>query len=212
VKYLIVIGCVVVGLAILIPLLLVVNLLVNTVRQAWRIARKVSAVVDPIQKGQPPDLLAIREIAANPEFRNELFEGLEGIGRSDLFPKEYRTLPAIAESALVSWLAHPNELQQAPDEIELHSEHVLESEIGPLRYFLYKFRTRPPSFAAENGWMAGTSGPFLDRPDGRFVPAKAMMSELEPFDSRLPEEHVKCTHESVVRGGVLKRMIEARKT
>lgn len=207
-KYLLIgIGCVV-GLGVIVALALVANLIVAALRQAARVTRRTEPIIDPIRKGKTPDRAAIAALAANPEFRNALYEELVDVERADLFPAEYRTLSAFAESALVSWLSHPNELQRSPDEIELVGEHFIDSEsdLGQIRYLLYRFRINPPSFAADRSWMAGAVGPFLAGADAPLVLPKALFSELEPFGKRSQEEHVRVVHASFLHSGGIEEL------
>lgn len=208
---------VLVGGPVAIGLLLLANLGIATLRQSWRIAKALDEVMGPIERGQPPDKAAILKLAGNPEFRNWLFDDLNSKGRTDLFPPEHRTVERYAEGVLASWLAHPNELQRAPTELELVQEVKVdsESELGMLRYLLFRFRIDPPSFAAERGWMAGVIGPFLEGSNPPLVLPKVMFSELEGFEKRSPEDHVQVAHRSLLRaGGVecLRRVLgEAKK-
>jgi hypothetical protein len=57
------------------------------------------------------------------------------------------------------------------------------------RYFIFKYRTQPPHWAAGDGWLAGAAGPYpidgnmLDRPT-------AIFSEFVKYDEATPEEHL----------------------
>lgn len=175
-----------VALVVLLIALLYLNMFVGTFRRAMRIQKMIAPVVDPIEDGKPPDLKAIREMASQPLCRNDLFDALEEIGKQDLFPREFRTVERFAESLLASWLSHPNELQRAPDAIELIGEHELDSEceLGPVRYFAFRYRIDPPSFAADRGWMLGVCGPFLRGADAPLVEPTGLFSELESVESQ----------------------------
>ena len=54
---------------------------------------------------------------------------------------------------------HPNELGAKPDEIE--AVRIIErTEDGKrCKFIVYRFRTRPPHWAARKGWLAGIAGP-----------------------------------------------------
>jgi hypothetical protein len=60
----------------------------------------------------------IRQIAEAPELRPMLHALLSHYAATDLFPAEYISQEAQAESTLVYWMLHPNELQAAPSAIE----------------------------------------------------------------------------------------------
>jgi len=92
---------------------------------------------------------------------------------------------------MVVWLMHPNELDAAPDAIVFVKEIDREDGSPPVkhRYFIFKYRKKPPHWAANKGWLAGATGPYtmdgklLDRPT-------AIFSEFVKFDEATPEEHL----------------------
>jgi hypothetical protein len=153
------------GLGVLIALFVLafaalwVNRYLASRRQCRYLQRKLEPVIAPLKAGVAADPSAIAPLAADAEFRNELFEALDQRGQAALFPAQYRTVEAFAESVLVSWLAHPNELQKAPDVLELVGKHVVESgtALGNLAYFLYRFRVEPPHFAADRAGSRRTA-------------------------------------------------------
>jgi len=59
------------------------------------------------------------DIAANSETRNWFYNALVKMGRSEIYPEEYRNQKSFAESNMVEWLVYPTELGRMPDEIEL---------------------------------------------------------------------------------------------
>src|ERR1051326_951157 len=61
----------------------------------------------------------INPLAENPEFRQDLFYLLTHYHREDLFPQKYYSFESAAESNMVNWLQHPNELDTIPSEIAL---------------------------------------------------------------------------------------------
>lgn len=201
----------VVALGILIFAGFFINLLWASHRQRKKVQRRLEPVLAPLREGKPYDQAALTALADDAEFRNALFDALEELGKSELFPPEQRTLEAFAESVFVSWLAHPNELQKPPDELELISMHHVDSEtdLGQFTYFLYRFKVKPPHFAADYGWMAGACGPFLEMPTPLLVTPTGLFSELEAFDTKTPEEHVAQVHKGAGRKDTVKDMREA---
>ena len=195
-----------VGLVVLGFIALVINLRIASARQAKLLRKRLAPVLDPIEAGAPPDAAAIEAMAADAELRNALFDALAASGRAALFPSKYRTVEAYAESLIVVWLAHPNELQKAPDEIELVGRRFVDvgGEVGKACYFLFRFRVRAPHFAAGRGWMAGACGPFSNEPRIPETAPVATFSELTPFDEKSPEEHVQIVHQSAVNHGAIK--------
>jgi hypothetical protein len=132
------------------------------------------------------------EVAASREMRNWLYDRLEEHGRLDLFPLELRTQEAFAESNMVAWLTYPTELGREPDEIELMK--IWSYDTGPpdgiIDYYLYRFRTYPPHWAAENDWMAGLAGPFLRKEAPSTKAYGGTFSKFEAWDGKTPEEHI----------------------
>ncbi|MEM9203133.1 MAG: hypothetical protein AAGC53_15860 [Actinomycetota bacterium] len=106
------------------------------------------------------DDAAIARIAADPETRLPLLSELSLTDETARVPAQFRTQAAIAEADMVRWLAYPAELGRAPDDIDLITRTALDDAGRPADLFVFKFRTHEPHWAAEKGWMVGTSGPY----------------------------------------------------
>lgn len=154
--------------------------------------REIEPVLAPLREGRTPSPDQIHALAARVETRSVLYRALGAMRRADLFPAHFATPEALAESDLVVWLAHGNELGAKPDAIE----HVktIERTIGAsgrrARYLVFRFRTDPPHWASKSGWMAGVAGPYLDRDEGFDTPQARVFSKFEAFDARAPEDHL----------------------
>jgi hypothetical protein len=180
------------GLALL-GALIYIGLIVRMVRKGTRRDRKVLALLQPVldavngDREPEPDYIA--RFAADPLTRGRLYDILEETGRTDLFPERYYSAPAFAEADLAYWLAHPNELGQAPAEIELMGtvSRARASKVGD--YYVFRFRTRPPHWAASDGWLAGIAGPYAAG-EPLDTSVSGTFSRLEPFDGRSLEGHV----------------------
>ncbi|MCI0448060.1 hypothetical protein L0152_33190, partial [bacterium] len=123
---------------------------------------KFFAAISLVRKGKDVADSDLQEIAASAETRNWLFERLNQLERPELFPEAFNTQEAFAESEMVNWLIFPTELGRVPDEIELMKVISIETpHDGPLDYYVFRFRTYEPHWAAKDGWTAGISGPFL---------------------------------------------------
>jgi hypothetical protein len=112
------------------------------------------------------------------------------LGKLPLFPEEFRTQAALAESNMVNWLMFPTELGRAPDEIELMHVATMDTEDGLVDYYVFRFRTLELHWGAKDGWMAGVSGPFLQKDAPSTVAYGDTFSRFDPWDSKKPEEHL----------------------
>ena len=162
------------------------------------LAARIQPVVARLQAGEMPAAEDLERFAADRATRKVLHEALEEHGKLELFPARFLTQEAMAEADLCAWLNHPNELGSVPDEIELMDVRPLNGgTFEGHRYYLFRYRMHPPHWAANDGWMAGVSGPYpAEGPVGRTAPGT--FSRFEPWDKRTPEEHVRVTHELVI--------------
>ncbi len=157
---------------------------------------KMFAVLGLAGHGKQPPRQPLREIAKSSETRNWVYRGLAELDRLDLFPAEYATQEAFAESEMVNWLTYPTELARVPDEIELMAVIPETLEEGAGETYVFRFRTLPPHWAAREGWMAGAAGPFLfaesPSPDAR----RGTFSTFTSWDEHSPEEHLRMIKET----------------
>jgi hypothetical protein len=140
---------------------------------------------------------AVAAVAESAEARKFLFDGLQKLERFHLYPAAYRNQAALAESDLVNWLIHPTELGRAPDAVELVQAVPFDTETdaGWADYYLFRFRTDAPHWAARYGWIAGVSGPFL-RKDAPTIQALGdTFSTFTPWDRKPAAEHVEDVRE-----------------
>jgi hypothetical protein len=95
----------------------------------------------------------------------------------------------LAQADLAGWLAFPTELEVEPDEIELLRtvEVPMLGEPGDL--FVFRFRTSPPHWAADKGWMVGVAGPFA-RSKQPSATGGFTFSKLTQEDAMTIEEHI----------------------
>ena len=156
----------------------------------------IGPVTTALANGSEPSEADVLRFARDRVTRQVLFEVLREAGRIDLFPSELRTWPALAEANLVAWLCHPNELQVPPDEIELMAT-LPAPGAADTHYFLFRYKTNPPHWAAKDGWMAGVAGPYdLTKDPEPYAPGT--FSRFEAFESRTHEEHVAIHHRLVI--------------
>lgn len=161
---------------------------------------EVGPLVSAIESGQQYSSDTLTSLAKRRDTRSVLFRTLHEVKKSGLFPKEYGALWQIAESDLTAWLMHPNELGAVPDEMILAKE-IERSEGEPpqrYRFFIFKFRTLPPHWAADKGWTAGIAGPYWDG-ELPLTSPPGVFSRFESFDSATPEEHLQKTEDLVLK-------------
>ncbi len=132
----------------------------------------------------------IVRLTQNIELRNVLYDALKESGKLQHFPNRFLNQESLAESDLAFWLAHPNELGKAPDEIELKakiSKTMSNNKTG--EFYLFRFRVKEPHWAAKNGWMAGMTGPYIKGGELE-TSAEGTFSELDSYESKNADEHV----------------------
>lgn len=153
---------------------------------------RLYALLSLLRQDQEVDPSIVAELAGCPETRIWLFDGLQKLERFALYPAEYRTQAALAESDLVNWLIHPYELGRAPEEIEFVQVIPFDggADAAWLDYYLFRFRTDPPHWSARHGWMAGVSGPFLHKDTPAAQALGDTSSQFTPWDMKLLGEHV----------------------
>jgi len=152
---------------------------------------KMFAVLALVRLGENVAVHELVSIAQSSETRNLLYDGLASRGRQDLFPVEYSTQEAFAESDMVNWLAYPTELGRPPSDLELMKVIFEEDEDGTrLRFYVWKFCMSDPHWASENGWMAAISGPFDLSEGPNTCPLGSTFSRFDKWDSYRPEQHL----------------------
>jgi hypothetical protein len=158
--------------------------------------------MDAVRENRPSAQDMVTELAEVPATRNYLFARLKEIGKADMFPAALRSLEKVAESDLARWLMHPNELGDAPAEMEMVRRLAVRGEGRSGSIFLFRFRAGPSNFAAGRGWMAGVAGPYWDgfeSPDF----ASGSFSELARFDRLTVEQHVEFLRRASEKKGLV---------
>ncbi len=177
----------------------------NAIRASGKRDRKLDERIEPALKAVEGNSSDVRDVimgfAEDSATRNHLFFRLKELGKEDLFPVEYRILEMVAESDLVRWLMHPNELSNTPSEIELVQKFPVKEVTKNGTCFLYKFRSKSPDWASKIGWMAGVAGPYWEdeSPDA----ARGTFSEFKPFDEMTEEEHVEFLKNALFQKGLV---------
>lgn len=120
--------------------------------------------LDPIgmkvQAGQAVSAQEIEALAARPEIRFMLFAMLRDMKHPELLPTEYCSSVEQGESALAYWMMHPNELQDAPEAIELVETVKRQIEGQETDFHVYRYKMPAGHWAAKDGWILGLAGPM----------------------------------------------------
>jgi hypothetical protein len=147
------------------------------------------SAVDAVRKDRPDAREIVARSAEVPLIRNYLYVELKQMGKADLFPISCRTVEKVAESSMVRWLAHANELNGVPSKIELISRVSVRRAEGTGAVFFFRFRSEPPHWAARKGWMMGIAGAYWD---GEELPevASGTFSQFIPLDEMPVEKQI----------------------
>jgi hypothetical protein len=157
-------------------------------RRAYRgLLAQIAPITQALGAGRDPTEADLVAFASDRRTRRVLYDVLDHQSKLHLFPSQFLTWEAMAEADLAAWLNHPNELGSPPDEMELVTR--VRAPQADTHYFAFRFRMRPPHWAAKDGWLAGVAGPYDLSKDPRPY-ASGTFSRFESFDSRTPEQHV----------------------
>jgi hypothetical protein len=96
----------------------------------------------------------------------------------------------IAQGDMVSWLAHGTELGAQPNAIELVGSIEVRASDGPCDLFVFRFRTDPPHWAADRGWMIGVAGPYLRSKQPTTTGLGYTFSVMAREDAMTVDDHV----------------------
>jgi hypothetical protein len=161
----------------------------KTVKRDKELDLRVEDVMRSVDEGRTPDQGLLMPLAKDPLTRAHLFGKLAETGKEDLFPDEFRSHEKLAESDLVRWLYHPNELGAVPTETELIFKHDVSEDGRTGTCYLFRFRVDTSHWAAERGWMCGLAGPFWsDEPNQSYGPST--FSEMAPYSDQSIEGHL----------------------
>lgn len=138
----------------------------SVARGARQRDEKILPLIDPIGEklaaGKQPSTEEIESVANKSYARPYLYEALKHFERLDLFPKQFTTQDAQAESKLVYWMMHPNELQDAPETIELAQKVTRELDGETCAFYVFRYQMSDGHWAAKDGWLLGLAGPFFE--------------------------------------------------
>ena len=99
---------------------------------------RIKPLYDKLESDQLVSQIEVLPFAQNMMTREMAFQLLSDHEKTHLFPTEFNTLIAAAESNLANWLEFPTELDACPDEIE-HIERVTFDFDGENNYVHSRF-------------------------------------------------------------------------
>jgi hypothetical protein len=130
-----------------------------------KLLARFDAIGKKMEAGQPVSPDEIEALAVRPENRFMLFVLLREMKRPELLPTNYSSSVSQGESALAYWMMHPNELQDAPEMIEL-VETLTRNVGGEIAEFhVYRYKMAQGHWAAKDGWILGLAGPMTQGVD-----------------------------------------------
>lgn len=144
-----------------------------------------------LERGEKINNEVFLSIAKDDESRGYLFEELTKLGKVKFFPKSFANQEALSKSDMVTWLLHPNEFGQMPDDIELVKTYgVRYSDVGKVDFYLWKFKVNTGAWK-KDGWLVGLSGPFVLKESPSTSAYGYTFSNFEKLTDRTPENHIK---------------------
>lgn len=189
-------------IALTLILLPVAGLFVNHVYVGRKLRRnahqkliRLEPLLRKLESGALIDEADIAEIVRDSAVRYAIYKTLENYGCIELFPAEYLTREKGAACFLVNWLEYPTELGQAPDEIELLSiASIPDNEL--LEYYVFRYRTEAPHWAAKYNWMLGVAGPYRQDNHPYDVPLR-VFSRFKQMNTISPEAEAEWVHKYI---------------
>ncbi len=170
-------------------------------RQAAAIAARRYESISPLRQKLDNDTLTesdVHNYAADIITRQQVWQLLYEHDKLELFPSEYNTKEKAAETVLANWLEFPTELDAKPDEMELLKMVPIQIDEDPTHrvlYFVFRFCTHEPHWAARNGWMIGVAGPYFD--EGPTVTQATAFSRFTRQGDASIEKEVRWFHKNV---------------
>ena len=131
-------------------------------RRDEKLLRALDPIAERITKKELVTPDEISTLALQPQYRPLLYRMLKQMDRLDLLPAAYLSTTAQGEGLLAYWMMHPNELQDAPAEIELLEEVERERDGERSKYLVFRYRMPAGHWAEKDGWLLGLAGPFRE--------------------------------------------------
>jgi hypothetical protein len=119
-------------------------------------------IVEKLSKKESVTAIEVATLSSRPQFRPMLYQMLKHFERLDLFPSDCLSREAQGAGVLSYWMMHPNELQDAPCEIELVENVERDVQGERCEFLVFRYRMPPGHWAEKDGWLLGLAGPFLE--------------------------------------------------
>ncbi len=186
IKYILII---ILGIIILFIWWLYIGVQRGAVKRDEKIYKEIAFIEEKIDNNEVVNAEEIEKIAEKAYIRPLLYIILKNYEKLDLFPSKYLEHKFQAESELSYWLAHPNELQTPPDKIELCKVVKKNIDNKIMDFYVFRFCSNPPHWAAQDGWLLGVAGPY-SCDTIPYSGAPATFSRLDKESEVNPEELV----------------------
>jgi hypothetical protein len=124
-----------------------------------KLAQELGDLANKLERKAVIDSQEVLALAGKPQLRCMLFALLKHFHRGDLFPSQFLSQEAQREAKLAYWMMHPNELQAAPEQMELIEKVTRTIDEKQMVFFVYRYRM-PAGHWAGDAWLLGLAGPF----------------------------------------------------
>lgn len=121
----------------------------NTWKRDREIMKRLDPAINLLDQNKSIPQSVIENLSKNPLTRNSFYALLEHYKKENIFPKKFSTDIMLAESNLVRYLLHGNELGSVPESIEYVKTINKDRSI----YFIFKYKPQ-----GENKWYIGVAG------------------------------------------------------
>jgi hypothetical protein len=161
-----------------------------------------STVFEPIYNklisGDTLSKLDIENFSKDIETRADFYTLLKEFHKESLFPGEYYSFEKAAESVLTNWLLYPTELDTIPSKIEVVKQVSFVEHDTTFIYYVLRFKTEEPHWAAKDGWMMGVVGPYF-KDSKPYDWTSGTFSKFSKAKETTPEKEVEWAHKNVFR-------------
>lgn len=151
-----------------------------------------------LNAGEEPSTAETDSLAKSIETRADFYTLLTQYHKEALFPKAYYSFEKAAESVLTNWLVYPTELDTIPSAIEFVEKVDLKEKDTTFIYYVLRYKTEEPHWAAKDGWMLGVVGPYFQ--DSKpYDWTTGTFSRFSKVGETSPEKEVEWAHKNVFR-------------